>query len=122
MKLAEERDPLGSYWNRPGKILGSLNKAHNKRISKVFSVDLDKWLREMKVPKVMSSIFIDFRERKGEKERERRRERETSTCSTHSYIYWFLYMPRPRIEPATLVYGDNTLTHWATQTEPGVLD
>ena len=52
-------------------------------------------------------LILEREEGRGE------RERETSICSTYLYIHWLiLVVPWPGIEPATLVYQDNTVTDW----------
>ena len=59
-------------------------------------------------------LFIDFRERE--------RERKTSIAVPliYAFIGCFLYVSWLGIEPATMAYGDNSLTNWATQ--PGQKD
>ena len=51
-------------------------------------------------------------------EREREGERHQLVPITYGFIGWFLHAPWPGIKPATLAYGDNTLSN-RTTTQPG---
>ena len=56
-------------------------------------------------------FLIYFREGVGERERERNR---LGVPLTDALIGWFVHVPWPGMEPAALVYQDDTPTNWAT--------
>lgn len=66
-------------------------------------------------------LFIDLREKGGEREsdgqrgRERMTDRLTDIDLSHVHIHCLLlYVPWPEIKPSTMVYWDDTLTKSAT--------
>ena len=66
------------------------------------------------------SFLTYWFEREEGKEEGREKERIVGPL-IYAFIGWFLYVPWPGIELATLVYGEGTLTNWATQTGPAML-
>ena len=63
--------------------------------------------------------FMNLRERERREDGERETERNTDIAvpPIDEFIGWFLHVPWPGIKPATLAYGDSTLTNWATGPE-----
>ena len=61
-------------------------------------------------------LFIDLRgrERRREEGRIEREEHQFVVPLIYIFIVWFLHVPWLGIQPATLAYWDNALTHWAT--------
>ena len=60
--------------------------------------------------------LIDWLEKERETETEMQKERNWFVFPfIYAFIVWFWYVPWLRIEPATLVYGDDAPTSWAAQ-------